>query len=617
MRGSVHGQLKAKGAVLPTVSDRMNLVMTVPLAFGNAKGKTAAGQAEIRRQLRETAAGRWDNAYRQVAQTLIDGGYPDAVIRLGHEFTGGWYPWSAQGNAPAYIAAYQHVHNVMASVSPEFRFEWNAARNTWLRYGPDAYPGDAYVDIVGLDVYYEPWKGDREFTEDYWRRRYLRVLNHHFEFARSRGKQVSYAEWANGGVDEPDFIRKMHSWFASLPTQGSGSLLYHAYFNVNKTLYNLDAYPQSKAVYLQLFGSPSEATSPPPTTPPAAEEPTPPPTTSPAPAPTPPPTTSPAPAPTSPPTTEAPDPGDPPHHHPDGSWVRADQEHARYPERAVATTHHVFDFRKSNNPPPGWGASRIGFVVHCDSVKVDRIDPIVNPGHARSGHLHEFFGNPNITPHTSTQSLADTPRGQIKCTETNDKSGYWSPTVYQNGNQVRAHAFKAYYKGQTPDAVPMPFGLRMIAGDAGANRNQPSQVGWWQSGGRTTKNGNEMITRGGNSGTITLRVNFPNCWDGIHLDSPDHQSHVAYASNHRCPSSHPVKIPQLTTFTDYRASGGSKLTLSSGAWYTFHQDFWNAWSPAQMAELTETCIGAGVNCRARRSPDLVPRGQVPVVIRGR
>jgi hypothetical protein len=288
MRGSVHGQLKAKGAVLPTVSDRMNLVMTVPLAFGKAKGKTAAGQAEIRGLLRETASGRWDDAYRQVAQTLIDGGYPDAVIRLGHEFTGGWYPWSAQGNAPAYIAAYQHVHNVMASVSPQFRFEWNAARNTWLRYGPDAYPGDAYVDIVGLDVYYEPWKGDGEFTEDYWQRRYLRVLNHHFEFARARGKQVSYAEWGNGGVDEPDFIRKMHSWFASLPTQGSGSLLYHAYFNVNKTLYNLDVYPQSKAVYLELFGSRSGATPPPPTTPPS---------------------TSPAPAPT--PTTVAPDPGDP------------------------------------------------------------------------------------------------------------------------------------------------------------------------------------------------------------------------------------------------------------------------------------------------------------------
>lgn len=44
------------------------------------------------------------------------------------------------------------------------------------------------------------------------------------------------------------------------------------------------------------------------------------------------------------------------------------------------------------------------------------------------------------------------------------------------------------------------------------------------------------------------------CWDGKNLDSPDHKTHVAYPTNGpasfdtdggACPSSHPVKIPQL------------------------------------------------------------------------
>jgi hypothetical protein len=41
------------------------------------------------------------------------------------------------------------------------------------------------------------------------------------------------------------------------------------------------------------------------------------------------------------------------------------------------------------------------------------------------------------------------------------------------------------------------------------------------------------------------------CWDGKNLDTPDHKSHVAYGSGSgangggNCPSSHPVKLPQV------------------------------------------------------------------------
>jgi hypothetical protein len=46
------------------------------------------------------------------------------------------------------------------------------------------------------------------------------------------------------------------------------------------------------------------------------------------------------------------------------------------------------------------------------------------------------------------------------------------------------------------------------------------------------------------------------CWDGVNLDSPDHKSHVAYPKQGAasfsgtsvggdCPSTHPVKIPQV------------------------------------------------------------------------
>jgi hypothetical protein len=41
------------------------------------------------------------------------------------------------------------------------------------------------------------------------------------------------------------------------------------------------------------------------------------------------------------------------------------------------------------------------------------------------------------------------------------------------------------------------------------------------------------------------------CWDGVNFDSPDHKSHVEYPVNgsfvtsSHCPSTHPVRLPQL------------------------------------------------------------------------
>lgn len=271
MRASVGGQLK-DGAMLARTRGRVDVVMTVPLAFGKGSAKTAAGRQAIRTKLRQTASGEWDRYFRDVGRALVDGGYPDAVIRLGHEFTGSWYPWSSQGNAREYIAAFRHIHGVLTEASPQFRFDWNASRNTFAEYGPDAYPGDRYVDIVSMDVYYEPWKGDREMTDSYWRRRYEAPLTRHLAFAQAHGKPVAYPEWAVGDVDLPEYIDRMHGWFESLPTRGAGSLVYQSYFNAPKAIYDLDQRRRTRARYVQLFrdGS-SPAPSPPPTTIPLPE----------------------------------------------------------------------------------------------------------------------------------------------------------------------------------------------------------------------------------------------------------------------------------------------------------------------------------------------------------
>ena len=201
--------------------------------------------------LSETASGRWDDDYRVVARMLIENGFPDAVIRLGHEFDGVYYSWSARGNENAYVEAFQHVHDILASESADFRFEWTGMRSTFSRFGPQAYPGDDYVDIVGMDIYY---RQPTPLATSVWTSEYLSELEFHHDFAVARGKPVAYSEWGVALYDQPAFIDAMHGWFTSLPTDGPGRLLYQSYFNPNRDGYDLNDNPMSRSRYAELFG---------------------------------------------------------------------------------------------------------------------------------------------------------------------------------------------------------------------------------------------------------------------------------------------------------------------------------------------------------------------------
>ena len=316
MRSSAWGQFTSGSAYLPKLSNRLDVVVTVPLAFG------AGGQSEsaIRSNLQATASGRFDGDYRAIAQMVKDAGYGDAVIRLGHEMDDAWPPWSARNNAAQYIAAFRHVHDVLASVSPAFRFDWATTRAGFSQWGLPAYPGDAYVDVIGLDAY---WRDATDIPDRDWTNRYESVFRQHLQFAKSRNKPVSFPEWGQANGNTGRYIQLMNEWFRSLPTTGPGRLLYQAYFDdASQPAYNLDNYPTTRRTYINTFKnwdvstsgatSPAPAPAPAPTTtaPPAPTTTAPPaPTTTAAPAPTttaaPAPTTTAAPAPT---TTDAPAP---------------------------------------------------------------------------------------------------------------------------------------------------------------------------------------------------------------------------------------------------------------------------------------------------------------------
>ena len=100
-------------------------------------------------------------AFTTLAQNLVAQGEGNAILRLGWEFTGNWYPWSvtSPGDAANFVSFWQQIVTTMRAVpGAQFSFLWNPNGASPTSYSPDAaYPGNAYVDYVGTDVYDEYW----------------------------------------------------------------------------------------------------------------------------------------------------------------------------------------------------------------------------------------------------------------------------------------------------------------------------------------------------------------------------------------------------------------------------------------------------------------------------
>ena len=107
--------------------------------------------------LQRIAAGDFDPYITRWAQGLRGFGKP-VLLRFAHEMNGDWYPWSERVNgnsAGDYAAAWRHVHGVVtAAGATNVTWVWapNVPYSGSLPFD-ELYPGDAYVDVVGLDGY--------------------------------------------------------------------------------------------------------------------------------------------------------------------------------------------------------------------------------------------------------------------------------------------------------------------------------------------------------------------------------------------------------------------------------------------------------------------------------
>lgn len=83
------------------------------------------------------------------------------LLRILHEFNGDWYPWCIANNdknPQLVVKAFRHIHDIFkAQQVTNVKFIWcpnsmSFPQEKW-NFIMDAYPGDEYVDFVGLDIY--------------------------------------------------------------------------------------------------------------------------------------------------------------------------------------------------------------------------------------------------------------------------------------------------------------------------------------------------------------------------------------------------------------------------------------------------------------------------------
>lgn len=223
----------------------------------------------------DVLAGKYDAYIDQFARDAKAFDQP-VFMRFLHEFNGNWYVWSgnkngqANGGAEKVIAVWRYVvdrfnaigankvqwlwvpHGPSTDLSTE---AWNAVANYW--------PGDAYVDWIGLDGYnfypQDPWGNPRPYRD------FDNCFRALYDDCAVLGDQpMMIAEFGTGefeykGDDKSTWVRDT---FSKIKTDYPRIRIF-TWFNINKELdWRVNSSPEALKAFKEMLADPYFISSP-------------------------------------------------------------------------------------------------------------------------------------------------------------------------------------------------------------------------------------------------------------------------------------------------------------------------------------------------------------------
>jgi hypothetical protein len=213
------------------------------------------------------AAGAYDRYATTLARNLVSYGAGNIVIRLGLEANGGWeadYVGSTATEMHDWAKCFDNEVSAMRAVpGAHFLFVWNpnACTNDLPLSG--WYPGNSYVDIIGIDAYDQDCSTHMTVSQEGWAAfstdsaantpndpDFPSIANIE-AFAAAHGKPLSFPEWGLGSdaADDAAYITDMARMFKQ------DNFSFESYFDSNGDgIAPLgSAIPNATAAYSQAF----------------------------------------------------------------------------------------------------------------------------------------------------------------------------------------------------------------------------------------------------------------------------------------------------------------------------------------------------------------------------
>merc|ERR1711962_1275807 len=263
--------------------------------------------------------------------------------------------------------------------------------------------------------------------------------------------------------------------------------------------------------------------------------------------------------------------------------------------------------------------------VEGTSFKVDflssgtvRTDPLMfsQTGECLSDHVHRFYGavssrtmRPGVTFNDLRAATGNT--GNVE----ENKSLYWNPAIYKVLNQNSNPTFQlvdvwfasAYYIFWTGQAKSFPSGLKMkVSAENKLSRARATCDGPFacerdDAGGCDAYGPSNQAQTGflpvTGCNELEINIKFPTCWDGKNVESSD-GSHVAYSLgcngddneciDFECPSSHPIKMPELHLYVRVLGYEGGAHMFADGS-DIFHSDYFSGWDEDELQRVLDNC----------------------------